>query len=68
MTYRLDPAYPDPVQLGGPRATNFELKQLANGYSLLRAEVKIKNQRGILHLSRFIDLMDESPHLKGTFL
>src|SRR5208337_4106793 len=34
VVYRLDPTYPDPVQCGGPRRTQFELKELAYGYFL----------------------------------
>jgi hypothetical protein len=68
VTYRLDPAYPNPVRRGGPRETNFELKELANGYSQIRAEVKVKDQDALVHLSRFIDLMPESPPLKGQYL
>jgi len=67
VMYRLNPAYPEPVRLSSSRATCFELKELANGYSLLRAEVKIKEQTELIYLSRFIDLTDESPRLKGTY-
>ena|SRR5215207_228910 len=68
VSYILDPAYPRPRQYGGPRKTNFELKELANGYSLIRAEVKIKDQEKAVLLSRFIDLTDTSPPLKGVYL
>ena len=67
VVYRLEAAYPRPVQVGGPLATNFELKELANGYSLIRAEAYISGQAEPVRLSRFIDLMDESPRLKGTY-
>jgi hypothetical protein len=66
VVYRLDPSYPDAVQGGGLRRTRFELKELANGYSLIRADVKIKNQEELVYLSRFCDLVDEAPKLKGT--
>jgi len=66
VVYRLDPTYPDPVQCGGPRRTQFELKELANGYSLIRADVKIRDQEEIIFLSRFCDLVEESPKLKGS--
>lgn len=68
VVYRLDPVYPHPVRRGGPRETKFELRELANGYSLVRADVKIKNQEELVYLSRFIDLVEESPPLKGTYL
>jgi hypothetical protein len=67
VVYRLEKAYPKPVQIGGPLKTNFELKELANGYSLIRAEVYVRNQVQPVLLSRFIDLMDQSPPLKGTY-
>jgi len=68
VVYHLDPSYPRPVQPGGSRDQKFELKELANGHSLIRADVKIKGQEEMVHLSRFIDLMEESPKLKGTYL
>jgi hypothetical protein len=53
--------------MGGPLNTNFELKELANGYSLLRAEVYVRGQQEPVRLSRLIDLMDQSPRLKGEY-
>lgn len=67
VVYRLEDAYPRPVQIGGPLNTNFELKELANGYSLLRAEVHVRGQAEPVRLSRFIDLVDQSPRLKGSY-
>jgi hypothetical protein len=67
VVYRLDKAYPRPVQVGGPPSNNFELKELANGYSLVRAEVYVRGQSEPVRLSRFIDLTDESPRLKGIY-
>ena len=67
VVYRLEKAYPRPVQVGGPLETNFELKELANGYSLIRAEVYVQDQAEQVRLSRFIDLTDESPPLKGIY-
>ncbi len=67
VVYHLDPSYPNPVRPGGSRETSFELKELANGYSLVRAEVKVRGQNEMVYLSRFIDLTDESPRLKGTY-
>lgn len=66
--YRLDSSYPNPVSCTGDRKESFSLKELANGHSLVRAEVKIKDQEEIIYLSRFVDLTDESPRLKGTYL
>jgi hypothetical protein len=67
VVYRLDKAYPRPVQVGGSPSTNFELKELANGYSLVRAEVYVRGQAEPVRLSRFIDLTDQSPPLRGTY-
>jgi hypothetical protein len=67
VIYRLDKAYPKPVQVGGALETCFELKELANGYSLLRAEVYVRDQKEPVRLSRFIDLVDQSPPLKGVY-
>jgi hypothetical protein len=66
--YRLDPSYPEPESYKSDRERQFELKELANGYSLLRAEVKIKGQDEIIHLSRFIDLTEASDHLAPRYL
>jgi hypothetical protein len=67
VIYRLEDAYPRPVQVGGPLRTNFELKELANGYSLIRAEVHVHAQAEPVRLSRFIDLTDQSPPLKSSY-
>jgi hypothetical protein len=67
VVYRLEEAYPRPVQVGGTLKTNFELRELANGYSLIRAEVFVRGQAEPVRLSRFIDLTDESPALKDVY-
>lgn len=67
VVYRLESAYRKPVQVGGALTTNFELKELANGYSLVRAEVYVRGQVQPVRLSRFIDLTDSSPPLKGGY-
>lgn len=67
VVYRLEKAYPRPVQVGGPPETQFELKELANGYSLIRAEVYVRDQAEPVRLSRFIDLTDTSPRLDGSY-
>jgi hypothetical protein len=66
VLYHLDPVYPEPVKSSSSRVNFFELKELANGYSLLRAEVKIKDQEELIYLSRFIDLTEVSEKLKGS--
>jgi hypothetical protein len=67
VVYRLESAYPNPVQLGGPMETNFELKELANGYSLIRADVYVRGQQEPVRLARLIDLTEQSPPLKGSY-
>lgn len=67
VVYHLDQSYSERLQTGGTIQTQFELKELANGHSLLRAEVFIKGQKEVIHLSRFIDLTETSEPLKGTY-
>lgn len=67
VVYRLEEAYARPVQVGASLETNFELKELANGYSLIRAEVHVHGQVEPVRLSRFIDITDQSPPLKGSY-
>jgi hypothetical protein len=67
VVYRMDKAYPKPIQIGGSLNTNFELNELANGYSLIRAEAYVRGQVEPVGLSRFIDLTDQSPRLKGSY-
>ena len=68
VLYKLDPSYPNPTRASSDRKNAFELKELANGYSLIRADVKIKDQPEVVYLSRFIDLTPTSPKLRGTYL
>jgi hypothetical protein len=63
----LQSAYVNPVRLGGPLETNFELKELANGYSLIRADIYVRGQQDPVRLSRLVDLTDQSPPLKGSY-
>ena len=68
VTYRLDPAYPNPKQSSTNRSRNFELKELANGYSVVRADVSIKGQVELVRLSRFINLTETGPRLELEFM
>jgi hypothetical protein len=63
VLYHLDPAYPKPIPFSNERKRNFELKELANGFSKMRAEVKIKNQEEPVELTRFINLSEVGPRL-----
>ena len=68
VRYILDPAYPNPIQESTNRDRNFELKELANGYSMIRAEISIKRQVELVHLSRFINLTEIGPRLDIEFM
>jgi hypothetical protein len=61
VTYHLDPAYPDPVRTVHDRGTGFKLKELANGTSIVTAEVRIRGQASPIWLNRFIDLRPTGP-------
>ena len=45
------------------RQTRFKLKELANGTSIVRAEIKFREQVDPLYLNRFIDLRPDGPRL-----
>ena len=47
---------------------NFSVYEFANGYSVVRAKVKVKSQTDIVELSRFVNMADEGPWLKNDFL
>ena len=68
VRYFLDPAYPNPIQESTDRERNFELKELANGYSVIRAEISVKNQVDLVRLSRFINLTETGPRLDIEFM
>lgn len=68
VTFYLDPAYPNPIRSNTNRKFNFELKELANGYSKIRADISIKNQVELVHLSRFINLTESGPRLESEFM
>jgi hypothetical protein len=63
VTYRLDPAYDKNVYEIKDRLSRFKLKELANGTSIVRAEIKFREQDDPLYLNRFIDLRPEGPRL-----
>ena len=45
----------------------FGIYELANGYSVVRASVKVKNQGPIVNLSRMVDIMEEGPWLNNMY-
>jgi hypothetical protein len=63
VKYLLDRSYPNPVQVVTDRPSRFKLKELANGESTVRCEVKIKGQEEPLFLSRYINLADTGPRI-----
>ncbi len=73
VEYRL-PGYPEGhhTQLGGPPESLFELKELANGFSIVQAHVKLKDQppghSKILRLTRFINMSESGPRLLDDFV
>lgn len=68
VRYMLDPAYPDPVRESADRMKNFEIKELANGYSVIRAEIVIDKQIEHVRLSRFVNLTETGPRLEFEFM
>jgi hypothetical protein len=61
--YLLDPAYDRRVYETTDRASRFKLKELANGESTVRCEVKVKDQDELIHLDRYINLTDTGPRI-----
>jgi hypothetical protein len=68
------PGYPKghDRQRGGPRDSLFELKELANGFSIVQALVHLSLQppgySRILRLSRFINMSESGPRLADDFI
>ena len=73
VEYQL-PGYPPghDRQPGGPRERLFELKELANGFSIAQAHVRLRSQPdghpSILRLSRFINMSESGPRLTDDFI
>ncbi len=65
VRYVLDPSYPRGEYVIGvdKRREKFKFKELANGYSIVRAELRFKGQQEPLHLNRFINLTDDGPRI-----
>jgi hypothetical protein len=63
VKYFLDKSYPNPVQVVTDRPSRFKLKELANGESTLRCEVKIRHQEEPILLTRYINLADTGPRI-----
>lgn len=64
---RIHPIYQEYALTSSVRAENFGVYELANGYSVVAAKVKIRDQTQILELSRLVDIMDRGPVLKDLY-
>jgi hypothetical protein len=79
VIYYFDPAYEanrpqgiDPllkayVHVRSDWRDRFKVYELANGYSVVRAKVKVRGQASIVDLSRLVNLMEKGPRLKQQF-
>jgi len=66
VTYHLAEAWPSDkrVQITTDRSARFKLKELANGTSIVKADVKFKSTNDqAVRLNRFIDLRADGPRL-----
>ncbi|MEM6672838.1 MAG: toll/interleukin-1 receptor domain-containing protein [Planctomycetota bacterium] len=67
VEYRL-PEYPEghDRQQGGPAERLFELKELAEGFTIAQARVEVEQpggRKGVVRLSRFINMTESGPRL-----
>ncbi len=66
------PNYPKDRQQGGLRERLFELMELANGFSIAQARVRLRSQPpghpNPLRLSRFINMSESGPRLIDDFI
>ena len=65
VTYRFDDVYPPKSreQIKYDSRDRFKVKELANGTSIVRAEIRFRDQEPPLHLNRFIDLRADGPRI-----
>jgi Domain of unknown function (DUF4062) len=65
VLWRMSDVWPEryAVQLSRNRADRFRMRELANGTSIVRAEINLDGQPEPLWLNRFIDLREEGPRL-----
>ena len=70
VNYRLDDAYPPERRTPSivDKTRNFGFYELANGYSLVTAVVKIEGQARAVSLSRFVNLTEVGPNLNQQFV
>src|SRR5262245_41626427 len=69
VAYKL-PGYPNghAHAIKNEREKLFELKQLANGFSIVQADVFMKRPQRVLRLSRFINMSESGPRLLDDFI
>jgi len=73
VEYKL-PGYPKghERQRGGSREKLFELMELANGFSIIQADIHLKNKpkgsKKVLHLSRLVNMSESGPRLLNDFI
>jgi hypothetical protein len=65
VTYFLENAWPEEfrIRTTTDRSSRFKMKDLANGTSIVRADVRIRGQKELLQLNRFIDLRPDGPRI-----
>jgi hypothetical protein len=65
VTYRFEDSYPMDrrEQIRTNRTERFKIKELANGTSIVRAEIKFNDGERSTHLNRFIDLRPDGPRI-----
>jgi hypothetical protein len=65
VTYYLEDSWPQPLRTRTITdvASRFKMKELANGTSIVRAEIKFTDQDTCLWLNRFIDLRSDGPRI-----
>jgi hypothetical protein len=63
VKYYLHDLYPNPIQVKQDRKKNFELKELAWGEFILKAEIKLKNKSDLISIERYINLTETGSRL-----
>jgi hypothetical protein len=65
VTYHLEDSWPEEFRTREvtDRSSRFKMKDLANGTSIVRADVRFLEQEELLQLNRFIDLRPDGPKI-----
>lgn len=64
---RVDPDLKAYVHVRSDWRSGFTVYELANGYSVVRAAVKVREQAEVIGLARLVDIMEEGPRLKRLY-